>query len=241
MDRRAFLSSAGLGAAAAIASPAAARPAALMPLKAKLGCQSTPSDDAHFAYFARYGVRHACAKPLAADGRTYATVQEIEAVRDLGAKHGVTVEMLEPPILRSSHIDKEPHPAIMLAQSPERDRDIEAFQTMIRNAGEAGVPCVKYNMSILGVLRTGHVRGRGDAQYETWDLKTAKPATPLTNAGRVDADTAWERITYFLDRVVPVAEEYKVRIACHPQDPGVPPEARAKPFISLADMDRSPS
>ena len=41
----------------------------------------------------------------------------------------------------------------MLAQSPERDRDIEALQTMIRNCAAAGIPCVKYNMSILGVLR----------------------------------------------------------------------------------------
>src|SRR5206468_12285677 len=35
-------------------------------------------------------------------------------------------------------------------------------------------------------------------------------------------DLYWERITYFLERVVPVAEEYKVRLACHPQDPGMP-------------------
>ena len=41
-------------------------------------------------------------------------------------------------------------------------------------------------------------------------------------AGPVDADVYWERITYFLERVVPVAEEYKVRMACHPQDPGMP-------------------
>ena len=34
----------------------------------------------------------------------------------------------------------------------------------------------------------------------------------------------WERITYFLERVVPVAEEYKIRMACHPHDPGMPPE-----------------
>jgi mannonate dehydratase len=60
--------------------------------------------------------------------------------------------------------------------------------------------------------------------YSTWRLKDAHPATSLTRAGRVDADAAWERITYFLDRVVPVANEYKVRIACHPHDPGVPPE-----------------
>jgi mannonate dehydratase len=45
---------------------------------------------------------------------------------------------------------------------------------------------------------------------------------PLTEAGPVSADQAWERITYFLDRVVPVANEAKVRIACHPHDPGMP-------------------
>jgi mannonate dehydratase len=55
-------------------------------------------------------------------------------------------------------------------------------------------------------------------------LKNAKPKTPLTKAGHVDADRFWERITYFLDRIIPVASEYKIRMACHPQDPGVPPE-----------------
>ena len=35
---------------------------------------------------------------------------------------------------------------------------------------------------------------------------------------------AWERITYFLDKIIPVCEENKVRAACHPHDPGVPPK-----------------
>ena len=39
----------------------------------------------------------------------------------------------------------------------------------------------------------------------------------------MNADAYWERITYFLQRVIPVATEYKVRMACHPQDPGMPP------------------
>jgi mannonate dehydratase len=79
-------------------------------------------------------------------------------------------------------------------------------------------------MSILGVLRTGRTPGRGDAMYSTWKLADAHPETPVTKAGHVDADAFWERITYFLDRVIPVANEYKIRMACHPQDPGVPPE-----------------
>jgi mannonate dehydratase len=87
-----------------------------------------------------------------------------------------------------------------------------------------GLPSIKYNMSILGVLRTGRTPGRGDAMYSTWKLASAHPDTLLTRAGEVNADAFWERITYFLDRVIPVANEYKIRMACHPHDPGVPPE-----------------
>jgi mannonate dehydratase len=79
-------------------------------------------------------------------------------------------------------------------------------------------------MSILGVVRTGRTPGRGDATYSQWKLAAAHPNPPLTRAGRVNEDMFWERITYFLERVVPVAAEYKVRIACHPHDPGMPPE-----------------
>ena len=116
----------------------------------------------------------------------------------------------------------------MLAESPERDRDIEQFQTMIHNCAAAGLPSIKYNMSLLGVLRSSRKPGRGDESDSVWNLDEAqrslaeKPA--VTRAGNVHADAFWERITYFLDRVVPVANEYKIRLACHPQDPGVPPE-----------------
>jgi mannonate dehydratase len=46
----------------------------------------------------------------------------------------------------------------------------------------------------------------------------------LTEAGPVNADDYWERIYYFVKRVIPVAEEYKVKMACHPHDPGMPRE-----------------
>ena len=39
--------------------------------------------------------------------------------------------------------------------------------------------------------------------------------------GPADADEMWERIDYWLKRVIPVAEEYKVQLACHPSDPGI--------------------
>ena len=195
------------------------------PLLMKLGCQSAPTNDTHLKFLARYGVRNICGYPEIADGRLYATVDELKRMRDLAERNGISVDCAAPPFLESSHIDREKHPAIMLAESPERDRDIEAFQTFVKNCAAVGIPCVKYNMSILGVLRLpGRTPGRGDATYSTWRLKDARPRTELTRAGRVNADRFWERIAYFLERTVPVATEYKVRIACHPHDPGVPPE-----------------
>ena len=178
----------------------------------------------HLKYLARYGVESICGYPQIEGDRLYATVDELKSMKDLAAKYKISVDCIAPPFLASSFIDREKHPAIMLAQSPERDRDIEQLQTLIKNCAEAGIPAIKYNMSILGVLRTGRRPGRGDAMDHVWKLSDAHPATPLTRAGVVNADAFWERITYFLDRVIPVANEYKIRMACHPQDPGVPPE-----------------
>jgi mannonate dehydratase len=226
MNRRQFVSSTAAAVIAGSqilqASDHANAPA--KPGQLKLGCQSAPSNARHFQYFARYGVRNICGYPEVSGDRLYATQEELTRLRELAEAHGLHLDCVAPPFLPSSHIDREKHGAIMLAESPERDRDIESFQTMIRNCAATGVPMIKYNMSLLGVLRTGRAPGRGDATYSQWRLRDAHPDSPLTRAGRMNADDAWERITYFLERVVPVANEYKVRLACHPHDPGVPPE-----------------
>ena len=86
----------------------------------------------------------------------------------------------------------------------------------------AGIPALKYNLSVLGVVRTEPTPGRGGARYSSFSYAAARQEPPLTEAGPLPADAYWERITWFLDRVVPVAEEHKVRLACHPQDPGMP-------------------
>ena len=236
MNRRTFISRSGAGAAAAAAAFAAAdvsagsqsaaaqkpgRTRALM----KVGASTANAYDAgSLNAVLRYGVKNITAGPRIADeGRLYATVEELMKMRELPDKMGVSIDVLTPPNLASSHIDRERNPGIMLGTSPERDREIEAVQMMIKNCAAAGIPCIKYNMSILGVLRTGRVPGRGDTSYTHFKLADAKADPPLTRAGRVTDDMYWERITYFLDRVVPVANEYKVKIACHPNDSMTPP------------------
>jgi mannonate dehydratase len=179
--------------------------------------------EAAYRSLGRWGIKNVVGTAQIADGRMFATVEELTRLTDMADKHGITVDVLNPPFLPSSHIDRERRPAIMLAQSPERDRDIEQIQTMIRNCAAAKIPCIKYNLSILGVLRTGRIQGRGDSSYISYKLADAHPDPPLTRAGVVHADQYWERITYFLEKVIPVATEYKVRMALHPNDSPVPP------------------
>lgn len=226
MNRRGFISLAAVGAAtskpASGQKPAAAA-AAPTPAGMKLGCQSGPVTDKRLEFFKRHGVNNICGLFEKTDAGAF-TVEELSRQRDQCAKHGVSLDMITPSFLGSTQIDKAARPSIMLGKSPERDRDIDDFCKLIRNCAAAGVPAVKYNMNILGVLRTAPEVGRGGAVHRAWRLPAAaERSAQLTRAGRVKAEVFWERISYFLERVVPVATENKVRIACHPHDPGVPP------------------
>lgn len=226
MNRRNFILSTAAGAVlTASSSPSSAQsPPGTKRVLMKLGCQSGPASEQRLQFFARHGIKNICAAPETKDKqRGYPTVDELNQLKERAAKWGISIDMLTPPFLASTHIERTERPAIMLGQSPEREHDIEHFQNIIRHCAEAGIPAIKYNMSILGVLRIAGSRGRGGAKYSTWRLREATPPTPLTRAGRVTAEIYWERITYFLERVIPVANEYKIRLACHPHDPGVPP------------------
>jgi mannonate dehydratase len=229
MNRRNFISTSALGAALSATQSSPAATGDYQPKKAvmKLGCQSAPATDQRLQFFKRHSVNNISidSPRPEAEGPGYPSVEELSALRERAEKHGVAVDMFTPSFLASSHIDNTRRPAIMLGQSPERDRDIDDVQKMIQNCAKVGIPSIKYNMSILGVVRLPtRTPGRGGSSYSTWRFKDAKPRTPLTKAGLVTPDIYWERITYFLDKVIPVATEYKVRMACHPHDPGMPPE-----------------
>lgn len=227
MNRRELFSITAAGAAAQLVSSSNKAEAAT-PKKAlmKLGCQSGPTTEQRLQFFKRHSVNNICGYPEDSGKLGYYTVEDISKTRDLCEKHKISLDCIAPPFLASSHVDRTQRPAIMLGQSPERDRDIEHIQNIIKNCAKAGVPSIKYNMSLLGVLRTERTPGRGGTTLSTWklaDAKTSGKFTPETKAGPVNADRYWERITYFLERVIPVANEYKIRMACHPHDPGVPP------------------
>ncbi len=228
MNRRAFLQSATAAvvpmppAAAVPSAPGeASKPAPKLPMKLGTQYSALPSDDTLRA-IAAFGVAHICCGLPVPHTDAPWSVDALQRLQDHIGSFGIELGMVPLP-LSSSYITRAENPAIMLGESPERDREIEAICGMIRDAARAGIPALKYNLTILGVVRTPPTRGRGGAIYSTFNYQEAVKESPsLTPAGPVSAEQMWERITYFLERVVPVATEYKVRIACHPHDPAMP-------------------
>jgi mannonate dehydratase len=201
---------------------AGAAPVQTTPAKARMKAGTQHGDsDSILRVLAGFGVNHICSRLPSAKMDSAWSVEGLTRLRERVESFGVTLDMVPLP-LSSNEISRSENPAILLARDPERDRQIEDICQMIRNTARAGIPSVKYNLTLIGIPRTAPTPGRGGARYSTFVYADAKQEPPLTIAGRVDDDTYWERITYFLERVVPVAAEHKVRLACHPQDPGMP-------------------
>ncbi|TCA40320.1 mannonate dehydratase [Rhizobium leguminosarum bv. viciae] len=187
-----------------------------------LGTQVAARDDDDYRIFAQLGVKHINADPPGKPSSW--TLSDLERHRDKVESFGLILDMIQLP-LPSQPIEKASYPDILLA-GPERDRQIDAVCKLIENVAAAGIPSVKYNLNLIGIPRTLDEPGRGGSLNASfrWD-KTDQQAEPGL-AGVLSEDENWERIDYFLERVVPVAASNRVRLACHPHDPYTPPGYR---------------
>jgi mannonate dehydratase len=224
MNRRNFLHTSAAATAALqiekAGQAAPSKPAKSQPVLFKLGTQNDDSEAA-LKVFSALGVLNICSRLPSAKFDAAWSVEGLKKLRERVEAHGIVLDAVPLP-LSSSYITKSENPNIMLGKSPERDREIDNICQMIKNAAQAGIPILKYNMTILGVVRSEATQGRGASKYSTFRYAEAKQEPPLTEAGPASVDQMWERITYFLNHVIPVANEYKVKMACHPHDPGMP-------------------
>ncbi len=124
-----------------------------------------------------------------------------------------------------------------------RDRYIENYCTTLRNLAKAGIDCVCYNfMPVFDwtrsdldykladgssalrydnetVLKMDPVKG--ELSLPGWDSSYTKDEMKslLEAYSHISEEDLWNNLKYFLDRVIKTAEEVKVKMAIHPDDP----------------------
>ena len=112
---------------------------------------------------------------------------------------------------------------IYLKPGAERDRKIEAIIGNIQKASQVGVKMITHHWTMIPIRRNGHTPGRGGSSYHSFKLEENWKDLPVGANGVVSSDDYWERITYFLTKVIPVCAQYNVKMAVHPYDPpGLP-------------------
>lgn len=102
-----------------------------------------------------------------------------------------------------------------------RDEQIENMCTTLRNMGRAGIPILGYHWMPNKVWRTPEPTTlRGGARGTRFNLEEHRD-TPLTHDRVYSEAEMWENYAYYLERILPVAEEANVNLALHPDDPPV--------------------
>ena len=141
----------------------------------------------------------------------------------------------------------------ILLDGPKKAEQMKRVKQIIRNIGEAGIPVMGYNFSIAGVSGR-HVASDARGGAETvgmcgvdeintapipngmvWNMIYDKHA-PEGEVPVIDHDELWRRLDYFLNELVPVAEEAGVRLAAHPDDPPLPRVRRQPRLVYQPDM-----
>ena len=175
--------------------------------KMHVGVQGVGTSKPELQFLVRHGVTHMDAPVENTE------VETLLRHKEEAAAEGVSLEMIHIGIPQS----------ITLAQDPQRDRDLNTVCQNIENAGKAGLRGLNYNFHTVHypIYRTESTPGRGGTTYSTFDMSKFDNET-LTELGRVSRGEVFERMAYFLERIIPVAEASNVQMACHFNDPPAP-------------------
>jgi mannonate dehydratase len=139
----------------------------------------------------------------------------------------------------------------ILLDGKKKEEQIELVKEQIRIVGAAGIPVFGYNFSLAGVAgRVEKPFARGGAV--SVGLEGAVDETPIPNGmvwnmiydsnapeGNMDCishDELWQRLQYFLNQIIPVAEEAGVKMAAHPDDPPMPYVRNTPRLVYQPDM-----
>lgn len=161
------------------------------------------------------------------------TVEEFETLKDTVEQGGLSLDVIESIAV----------PEAIKKGTPERDALIDVFCESVRNMGRAGIPVLCYNfMPVFDWMRTdlsvtlahnAHATAYNHQDMLNYDLSQGMQRRVAWSRGYsgveinailaeyadIDDNALFENLAYFLERVIPVAEESGVHMAIHPDDP----------------------
>lgn len=112
---------------------------------------------------------------------------------------------------------------------PDRDERLQEYLDYLRLLGRAGIHYSTYAHMGNGIWSSQRELGRGGAEARALRLdqnpvghwKGEEYHGELTHGRRYTEEELWDNYAWFIERVVPVAEEAGVFIGVHPDDPPV--------------------
>lgn len=151
----------------------------------------------------------------------------------------------------------------VLLDGPRKEEQMENLERIITITGKVGIPVFGYNFSLAGVwghskapkARGGALSTCFDADQlaldapiplgEIWNM-TYDPDAPAGHLRPIGYEELWERLAWFLRRILPVAERAGVKMALHPDDPPMPylratPRLVYQPELYQKALDLVPS
>lgn len=186
-----------------------------------------PERDERWDLAHQIGVEHAVVNTMnIGDGHRYEGYDELLRLVNRFKNKGLTLSVIE---------ESFPQTNTTVLGKEGRDEEIDRFCEFLHNAGRAGIETVCYDWMVTRWARTNvSVSTRGGALTTAYDHEEmqrgpAHPEAPVTSKH------LWNSLEYFLDRVIPVAEEAGVDLALHPNDPPISPVRGVDRIITSVD------
>jgi mannonate dehydratase len=182
-------------------------------MKLGIGFPQQHVTDDNLLFAKQLGVTHIVVHNPRLGDRGILELDQLNALKDLIHKHDLEFAAIEN--LPNDHWND------VLHAGPKRDEQIDNIGQTLRNMGKAEIPILGYYFSIVKVW--GHWRnykggGRGGCGIKSFDLSKV-PDTSTHETGAVSIDAMWQRLEYYLKRIIPIAEEAGVKLAAHQDDP----------------------